>query len=50
MTDVNAGLDWIFECIRQIFIFMMTSWIMAICVLGGLLAMVITLYLNSRQK
>lgn len=50
MTDINAGIDWIFECIRQIFLFMMTSWALSIIVLGGLLAMVITLYLNSRQK
>lgn len=50
MTEVYSGIDWIFSCIQTIFTFMMTSWIMAICVLGGLLAMVIQLYLNSRQK
>lgn len=50
MSDTYAGIDWIFSCIRLIFTFMMSSWILAIIVLGSLLALVIQLYLNSRQK
>lgn len=50
MNDVYYGIDWIFESLRLIFTFMMSSWVLAFVVLVCLLSWVITLYLNSRQK
>lgn len=50
MTDIYTGIDWIFSAFRIVFTFMVSSWVMSFIVLISLLGLVVTLYLNSRQK
>lgn len=50
MTEVYQGIDFIFDCILGFFNLTIQYWPLAIFLLGGLLSMVITIYLNSRSQ
>ena len=50
MNDVYYGIDWIFDQFQLVFGFMLSSWVLSFVLLISLIGLVVTLYLNSRQK
>lgn len=50
MTDVYSGIDFIFNCMVSFFQLTISYWPLAMFLLGGLISLVITIYLNSRSQ
>lgn len=50
MNDVYTAIDWIFQSMTTIFLFMVSNWILAFIVLVSLLGLIIAMYLSLRNK
>lgn len=50
MNDVYSSIDWIFNSLKTIFLFMMGNWILAFIVLCSLLALIIAMYKSLQNK